>query len=235
MQIVPGVVAVSSLGVGRAYLCIDDDRITLVDTGLRGSAVRIARAVHAVGLHPRAIRRIIITHHHGDHAGSLATIARLTGAEVLVHRLDAPVVQGKRPPPGPSTTTLLKPLVERLAHRAAPALVSRELEDGDEIDTLGGLRVLHTPGHTAGSISLYNESRRLIFTGDAAANLVGVRLSPGPFTEDRDEARRSLSRLAALPLDVACFGHGRPIVGGAGRHFQRLAGRPGGSEQRSLS
>jgi len=223
MEIVPGVHTIDSLSMGRAYLAVDADRVTVIDTGLKGSAERVLRAVEAAGREPQNVRQIVITHHHGDHAGSLAELAERTGAQVMMHALDAPVVRGERPPPGPSSGGLLKPLLARMAQAAPAARVDREMADGDEIDALDGIRVVHTPGHTPGSICLYCPKRRLLFVGDAAANTFGLRGPIGWFTEDTAQAKESIRKLAALDFEAVFFGHGRPIDKEAALRFRRFA------------
>src|SRR3990170_1337938 len=223
MEITPGVHSIDSLGTGRAYLAVEADRLTLIDTGLRGSAERVLRAVEAVGRKAQDVRQIVITHHHSDHTGSLAELVERPGALVMVPALDAPGVRGERPPAGPSSGGVLKPLLARMAHGAASAHVDRELAEGDEIDCLDGMRVIHTPGHTPGSISLYSSKRRLLFAGDAAANTFGLRTPIGWFTEDMAQAKESIRKLAALDFEAAFFGHGRPIDQEAALRFRRLA------------
>jgi glyoxylase-like metal-dependent hydrolase (beta-lactamase superfamily II) len=145
---------------------------------------------------------------------------------VLVHALDAPVLRGERAPAGPSGGGLWKlvyPFVARGAKPPKPSRVDRELADGDEIELDGGARIVHTPGHTPGSIAVYVPSRRLLFAGDAAANLFGLRPPIGMFTEDHIEARASIRKLAQLDFDVVCFGHGKPLDKDASRAFRRLA------------
>ena len=223
MEIVPGVHTIDSLGMGRAYLAVDADRVTVIDTGLKGSAERVLRAVESAGRKPRGVRQIVITHHHGDHAGSLAELAERSGAQVMVHALDAPIVRGDRPPPGPSSGGLLKPLLARMAQAAPAARVDRELADGDEIDSLDGIRVVHTPGHTPGSICLYSPKRRLLFVGDAAANTFRLRGPIGWFTEDAAQAKDSIRKLATLDFEAVFFGHGQPIDKEAALRFRRFA------------
>ena len=223
MEIVPGVHAIDSLGIGRAYLAVEADRVTLIDTGLRGSTEKVVRAVEAAGRKAQDVRQVVITHHHQDHTGSLAELAERTGAEVMVHSLDAPVVRGEQRAPGPSAGGLLKPLLSRMVRPAPAAAVGRELADGDEIDCLEGMRVVHTPGHTPGSISLYCPKRRLLFVGDAAANTFGLRLPIGWFTEDMAQTKESIRKLAALDFEAVFFGHGRPIDKEGALRFRRLA------------
>ena len=231
MEIVPGVHAIDGLGVGRAYLYQEADRLTLIDTGLAGSADRVFAEIERIGRKPEDLRQIVITHHHRDHIGSLAAILKLANAQVLVHQIDAPVVRGERPAPGPNPVggwRLVAPLAARGAKPAAPSRVDRELSDGDEVDIDGGGRVVHVPGHTAGSIALYLAERRLLFAGDAAANTMGLGPPSGPFglfNEDREHLNESFRKLAALDFDVACFGHGRPLDKDASLAFRRAAER----------
>ena len=105
--------------------------------------------------------------------------------------------------------------------------VDRELNDGDEVDLGDGARIIHTPGHTPGSISVYLPKRKLLFAGDAVANLLGVRPPIGWFTEDRADARASIRKLAELDFDVVLFGHGQSLSRDASRAFRKLAGKLG--------
>jgi glyoxylase-like metal-dependent hydrolase (beta-lactamase superfamily II) len=233
MEIVPGVHTIERLGVGRAYLYQEADKLTLIDTGLPGSAERIFGAIERIGRRPEDLKQIVITHYHHDHAGSLAAVVERTGAQVLAHVLDAPVVRGERPPGAADRsgiTRLLTPLLGRSARPPAPARIDRELSDGDEIELAGGARVVHAPGHTPGSIALYLPGRRLLFAGDAASNALGLGPPHGPFglfNEDQVQARASFRKLAQLEFDAAFFGHGAPMDKDALRAFRRVAGRLG--------
>ncbi len=229
MQMAEGVFGVDGLGMGRAYLAVDADRVTLIDTGLPGRTERVLRAVAAAGQKAENIRQIVITHHHVDHTGGLAELVERTGAKVMVHALDAPVVRGERPPPGPTTGGPLRPLIgwasDRMAGAPTPVAVDRELADGDEIDALDGMRVVHVPGHTPGSIAFYCPKRRVLFSGDAVANTRGLGGPIGWYTEDMAQAKESIRKLAELDFDVVCFGHGSPLDKDASVRFRRFADR----------
>ena len=233
MELIPGVYPIERLGIGRAYLYKEADRLTLIDTGLAGSADRIFAEIERIGLRPSDLRQIVITHYHNDHIGSLAEVVERTDAQVLVHAIDAPVVRGEHDPPAPDRSgfgRLLGALMDRRPQRVTRALVNRELQDGDELELDGGARVLHVPGHTPGSIALYVPARRLLFAGDAATNVLGLGPPSGPlgvFNTDREAARRSFRKLAELEFDVACFGHGKPLDKDASLAFRRAAERLG--------
>ncbi|MCI0850357.1 MAG: MBL fold metallo-hydrolase, partial [Chloroflexi bacterium] len=99
METTEAVHAIESLGIGRAYIYQEQDKLTLIDTGLTGSADRILAVVEKIGRNPEDVRQIFITHHHNDHTGSLAELVERTGAQVLAHKIEAPVIRGDQPPP----------------------------------------------------------------------------------------------------------------------------------------
>jgi glyoxylase-like metal-dependent hydrolase (beta-lactamase superfamily II) len=92
------------------------------------------------------------------------------------------------------------------------------------LPALGGLHVVHTPGHTPGSICLYAPSLRLLFTGDVLQLRQGRLVGPhAVFSDDMAEARRSVARLAELDVDTICFAHYPPLRGGARKALRELA------------
>ncbi|MEV5987943.1 MBL fold metallo-hydrolase [Streptomyces sp. NPDC052051] len=203
--------------VGQAYLWCDDDELTLVDAGPKGSGAPIAAAITALGRDVSRIRRIVLTHFHEDHMGGAAELAALSGAEVLAHRLDAPVVLGQLTAPPPVFEEWERPVhaaVARHLPQGEPVRPDRVsgLEDGDVLDFGGGARVVHAPGHTHGSIALHLPEHGVLFTGDAVAvSPADGTVILGVFNLDRAQAVRSFRQLAALDTDMACFGHGEPV------------------------
>ncbi len=202
--------------IGQAYLwrevTPEGTELTLIDAGNRDAAADIEEAIRSLGADPRDLRRIVLTHCHRDHVGCAGELADRYGAEVLAHRLDAPVVRGVAPTPQPVLLDWELPLYEHgLTVPEAPATrVDRELEEGDVLDFGGGARVVHAPGHTDGSLAVHLPHHGVLFTGDCVAAVGEVML--GVFNVDRDQALATMRRLASLAPSVACFGHGDPLT-----------------------
>ncbi|MGW2642709.1 MBL fold metallo-hydrolase [Streptomyces sp. NPDC001348] len=215
--------------VGQACLWRDGDELTLVDAGAAGSGPAIADAVIALGRKPSALRRIVLTHFHWDHTGGAGELAALTGAEILAHALDAPVVRGEAAGPPPVFEDWERPIhAEALKHLPPVEPVTpehvTELADGDVLDFGGGARILHAPGHTHGSIAVHLPRHRVLFTGDAVAAAPGTgAVMLGVLNLDRAQAVASFHRLADLDADVACFGHGDPVLGRASAVLREAA------------
>jgi hydroxyacylglutathione hydrolase len=180
-----------SLSLDRFVYCyvIFGEEICLVDTGVAGTEDIIFDLIRGAGRHPEEITTIIQTHAHPDHVGSTKAIKAKCHCQVLIHEAevrwleDVDVQFAERPVPG--FHNLVGGSVE----------VDRALREGDKVD-LGGsnvIEVVHTPGHSAGSISLLSREEGVLITGDAVP-LVGEM----PVYEDATASMRSLERLLAI-------------------------------------
>ena len=205
MQIAAGVHRIDGLRAANAYLVAIDDGLLLVDTGMPGSAKRIVACIESTGSHAADLRYIVLTHCDMDHIGSVARLKELTGAKVAIHELDGPVLAGQqRSQKGGPLVAVLGRLF-RIRH-VVPDLL---LKDGDVV---GGLTVIHVPGHTAGSIVLVREDG-VVFSGDALiSNNAGQVRPPRPrLALDPAQAQASAERIKALPIKLLCTGHGAPV------------------------
>jgi glyoxylase-like metal-dependent hydrolase (beta-lactamase superfamily II) len=207
-EVVKGVYRVSPVPGVNTYL-FDADGLTLVDAGISSSAAPILKAIDDLGHRPRDLTRIVVTHCHPDHYGALAELKAKTGARAVMHPVDAREVRKGTTGKAMTFRGPMTVFNGVFGGQAAPAAaeVEDEVEEGDTMP--GGLKVVETPGHSDGHISLLWPEKGLLIAGDACWHL--TRLAYMPFYVDFEEAKRSLAKLARLDFEVAVFGHGRPL------------------------
>jgi len=141
------------------------ETITLIDTGVAGCERQIFEYIRSTGRDPSEIALVILTHSHPDHIGAARAIREATGCSIAAHPAERAWIEDvdcqnrERPVPGFSTLV------------GGPVQLDHELVDGDSIEPdetrAGEMQVLHTPGHSAGSISLFMHSEGALFSGDA--------------------------------------------------------------------
>ena len=200
-------------GALNCFALVDaDGGVTLIDAGLRRSGKRLARGLEELGKGLPDVRRIVLTHAHADHAGGLAAAAEASAAPVSAHEREAVYVRDGRVPPfergGPA-----KRLFPR---KFPPVTVAETFRDGDVLPYAGGLRVVATPGHTPGHVSLLHEATGTLLLGDALMNLRDLLRYPMAMAcTSVPLSRQSADKLAELDFDAAGFAHGSDIRSGA--------------------
>jgi glyoxylase-like metal-dependent hydrolase (beta-lactamase superfamily II) len=213
------------------YAVVDGGRVTLIDSGLSGDAEQIADDLAGIGIRPDQVEAVVLTHGHGDHMGGAEHVRMTAGAHVHVHAADARLLNGR--PPLRSVTRAPRMLRHTSRHglstmrffvthgvlRPTAVKVVDEFDDGAVLPVPGAPRVVHAPGHTAGSSALLLEARGVVFTGDALVTLdcytgkVGPRLLARESNDDNVGAMASLDTLAGLRARVVLPGHGDPFEG----------------------
>jgi glyoxylase-like metal-dependent hydrolase (beta-lactamase superfamily II) len=185
------------LTIVSAYLLIRGEEVAVVDTGTSGSAHAIADGLTAVGVGWGAVRHVVLTHKHPDHVGGLTSVVPLATA-AAIHAGTADVAD--IPTTGRQLLTV---------------------RDGTEVF---GLRIVSTPGHTAGHVSVFDPATGVLVAGDALRTTNGLQGSDPAFTDDAQAAATSVRKLAALDdVRVILPGHGQPLTAGAAHALRKLA------------
>jgi glyoxylase-like metal-dependent hydrolase (beta-lactamase superfamily II) len=194
-EVVPGLYRID-LGHVNAYLLDTGRGPVLVDTGFPGDELPILGALAELALAPARLTAILLTHAHAGHAGGAAALREATGAPIHMHPRAASLVAFE--PDG-------------------------ELIPGGPAPELPGVTVLGAPGHSAGQVVLrWNRHGGVLVAADAATNHAGGP-APHDVCEDPVAAARTFGRLPRLAVDKAVFGHGEPILSGAGAALRAQA------------
>ena len=185
-----------NLGFVSAYVLIRGNKAAVVDTGVAGSEDAIGEVLDAAGPGWAGVSDVILTHRHGDHAGSLPEVMRrATAATGHIGQEDLAQISSPRP--------------------------LKAAADGSEIF---GVQIVATPGHTLGHISVFDPETGVLVTGDAVRNTSGLQGSDPQYTDDEAAAAASLAKLAKLPVKTILFGHGEPLSTGAAAALRTVAG-----------
>ncbi|GIF04296.1 MBL fold metallo-hydrolase [Actinoplanes siamensis] len=177
-----------------AYALLRGSEAAVVDTGTPGSASAIEDALKAAGSGLAAVRHVILTHYHDDHIGGLAEMAPRLKASIYASVNDgANIVSDQE---------------------------IKTLGDGAEVF---GLRIVATPGHTPGHISIFEPATGTLVAGDALRTQNGLEGSDPQYTSDLAAAKQSVKKLATLDVRAILPGHGEPLTAGAKEALRTLA------------
>jgi glyoxylase-like metal-dependent hydrolase (beta-lactamase superfamily II) len=224
-RISPNAHRLTRLGLVNCYLVQETNGFTLIDTMISGSAPKIIAAARALDRGP--IRRLLLTHAHADHIGSLDALAAsiadppaiaISQRESLM--LPKPPLQNLNPLAGEPGKPGMK-----MNFPGARTPASHLLNEGE---LFGSLRCIPTPGHTAGHFSFLDERDGTLYVGDALVTVGGAPHVPGfgpwyfPFprfaTWDRPTSVASIRNLATMttttPITRIAPGHGKVLEGG---------------------
>lgn len=194
----------------------------LIDSGIRSSYTTVKKALRKI-----PVDQHILTHAHADHQGCSDQICAEFGIPLLCHpdeifRTETGMVTTDYPNSQHWVAKLQQKYWAGQGHKVDRTVV--------ENDKIGNFRIIETPGHSAGHISLFRERDGVLIIGDAATNMnllttaTGLHLPPNMFTSDQQRNIRSLQKLAKLNPSVICFGHG-PVMQNTDRKFERFVAR----------
>jgi glyoxylase-like metal-dependent hydrolase (beta-lactamase superfamily II) len=159
------------------------------------------------------LKTILLTHCDIDHIGNARELRSITGAEIAAHPQDAEIISGKKTRQISQKGMRILFKLLGLFLQVKPFPVDKIIDEGDII---AGLTVLHLPGHTPGSIALYDPKRKVLFIGDTLGCKGGVVQSPPKsVTWDMGKVYQSVEKLRTLDFTVMLSGHGEPLTSDA--------------------
>lgn len=221
------------IGAVNVYLLRGRDGFLLIDCGLKTQAGRetLARALSHIGIAWTDIRQILVTHLHPDHFGLAAQARRLSGAAVLMHRVEAAWLSpryldndffsrhsewlaenGVPPEEGDQIARASRSVAELIEM----VEVDRLIEDGEQLPIAGGaLETVWTPGHSPGLVTFYFAPQRLYFSSDHMLEKITPNIGLHRYSAENPLADylASLDRLKAREIDLILPGHGQPFQG----------------------
>lgn len=211
----------------NVYLVADGGEGALIDAGFADDESLRARLDYLAGLDGLKLTYIFLTHHHFDHSSGAHRLREATGAAIVAHRADAPLLlqAGREDTPQdvdiPEEAREAREVVRRWREEAARAVPDRLVEDADTLRVgAATLRAVHTPGHTAGHICILLEEEKVLFSGDNVLGVGTTAIAPPPHG-DMVQYLESLRKMQGLDAALLCPGHG-PVVREPNRKIQEL-------------
>ncbi|MBO0864488.1 MAG: MBL fold metallo-hydrolase [Mycobacterium sp.] len=225
MEIAPGLRRVGS-DVVNSYLVIDGDDVTVIDAGLPGYWRLLEAELASIGKTTDSVRALVLTHGDTDHIGFAAQLYREKGIAAYVHEADADRARLKVKKPNSGWGPVkIRPLAGFMWYsarhgglRQRPAEQLQTFATDEVLDVPGAPRIIHTPGHTPGSVSVHVPAVDAVFVGDGMTTrnvLTGVTgPKPAPFTLDPRQAIESLAKIEGIDATWMLPGHGPAWDGG---------------------
>jgi len=200
-EIYRGVYIVGGPGISHAedaasYIVVSGEELVMIDTGAGSRTEQILKNMEELGLRGERIKGIILTHCHLDHIGGASYLKERFGVPVAMHELDAPPVEAGDP---------IKTAASWYGRKVSPLHIDRKFTGREDHLTVGEdvIHILHTPGHTPGSIVCYldRDGKRICFGQDIHGPFLPA------FGSDLNAWRDSMHRLLDLKIDILCEGH----------------------------
>jgi glyoxylase-like metal-dependent hydrolase (beta-lactamase superfamily II) len=214
----------------------DDDTVVLVDAGITCSLTKIKSVMKDAGVSFERIDKIIVTHQDIDHIGGIKCILdELPEVKVLAHEEEKPYIQGEK-----KFVRLNSGFMERInafpeeeqekilnMFQNAPVKVNTTLTDGEELVCCGGIRAIHTPGHTPGHICLYHKNSKTMIAGDAMNVIDGQLTGPNKQILNGEEVRtavNSLKKFEKYDIETLISYHGGLFNDNPNQRIKELCG-----------
>lgn len=209
-QIFPGLHVIQRAGTLCYLIESAPDELTVIDSGMPGTTKAILKAAQQLGKEASAIKHILVTHADIDHVGSLAGLAKATGATVYASEESKPYIEAAKPPPHlPAVMSLFTPLMGLMQKKAT---INQTFTDNQTLDIADGILALHVPGHTPENYAFYWRREKVLFAADLFFGFGGtLGLTPSRISWSIESARESAVKVLDLGPTYICPGHGSVV------------------------
>ena len=198
------------MGFVNSYIIKGENKIILIDTGLQGSTNKIIKKIEEIGFKTDQVSLIVLTHAHLDHFGSVKQLQKITGAKIAIHKNDAPyLIEGKSAEVTP-ISGFGKFMMRIVKNRSSkidgikPDILIEDEMDLNEFGVKG--KVISTPGHTEGSVSIFLYSGKCI-VGDTLGSSFG-KPAYGMFCNDLSKLKESIIKIKNSNIKEVYLSHG---------------------------
>lgn len=194
----------------KPALLIDNESLTLLEAGTPESFSNFKTCIESLGFTLKNLKSIIICHDAADHIGELKHLVEESGAKVYAHELAVPWLLKKMP-------------FEMYSRDFEVTNIDFKLKDGDILPVLGGLEIIHIPGHSQGHIAVYIKRDKVLFATDLIRYSSGeFHLTPPQYSKGYVSHIKSMIKVAKYDFDTLLVYHGEPLIGNAGNKYREF-------------
>ena len=211
----------------NVYVLLGQKGYYLIDTGIFMKTKYLIEILEKNNLPLSDLKMIILTHCHCDHIGGAAELVKLSGAKLAAHKNDLQFILQQNVIEGNYRKMMLEEQKYMRQLNCVIKQIDCILKDDDVIEIIGGLQVINVPGHTPGSIALYQADKKIMFFGDVIRNnkdkglVIGI---PEKFNVNTAQVNIDAKKLLSYPIEYALFGHGSAIIKNANHILNKSLG-----------
>lgn len=212
----------------NVFVLLSNNGYYLIDTGIFMKTRYLIQILETNKFPLSDLKMIILTHCHCDHIGGAAELVRCSDAKLAAHKNDVPYILQQSVIEGNYHKMMLEEQKYMRQLNCVVQQIDYVLESDDLIDVIGGLQVINVPGHTPGSIALYQADKKIMFFSDVIRNnkdkglVIGV---PEKFNVNTDQVHVDSKKLLNYPIEYALFSHGAPITKNANQILNKSLGQ----------